>query len=93
MSRTIYVEGIKPPDEKWLKMKQVYDACKAAKLEAPSEVQKFFDYREPDAKGVIVEQKKLGDAVTELTSEDAMGYDVDLTKLDKDITILRFSYS
>ena len=54
MSTSFYVEAIKPPDEAWLKHKQVWDACKAAGVEIPLATAEFFDYEPPDPNGVTV---------------------------------------
>jgi hypothetical protein len=43
MGVSYFVEGYVEPDEKWLKMKAVYDACVSAGVAIPSEVEKFFD--------------------------------------------------
>lgn len=40
MSTRVY--GIILPDEKWKKMKSVYDACRAAGINPPLEVEEFL---------------------------------------------------
>jgi len=50
-----HVVGFRPPDEKWKKMKAVWDACEAAGAKIPDEVSDFFDGEEPDARGVEVD--------------------------------------
>ena len=53
MSMSTYVIGFQSPDEKWQRMKAVWDACEKADIEVPQEVRDFFD-GEPDEKGVTV---------------------------------------
>ncbi len=89
MSMNSHVYGIKPADEKWEWMKKVYDSCVSAGIDPPVEVTKFFNYESPDDKGVIVEIEKTN-AVEKYNEEMREGFEVDLKKLPKDITIIRF---
>lgn len=95
MSASYYVRGFKPPDNKWKAMKACYDSCKAAGVDPPGEVDKFFNYEEPDDSGVLVEQKDLEklDAVRKYSEDGYSGYDVILDKLPKDVKIIRFIIS
>lgn len=79
------VVGIRPPDEKWRKMKAIYDACTAAGIEVPQEVDNFFDGGAPDAAGVVVDV-----SAERWASDDAEGLEVDVTALPKDVTRIRF---
>jgi hypothetical protein len=92
MGMSTHIVGIKPPDETWIKMKNVYDACKAAGLSIPMEVENYFEDEKPDPRGVVIWLDNIRNpAVT--TWDDgssAQGVEVDLTKLPKDIKILRF---
>lgn len=82
------VRGIKAPDAKWKKMKAVYDACAAAKLEIPREVNEYFNWDVPSAHGVVVEIDK-SDAVDDVEpGHPECGYRIDLRKLDKDIAFV-----
>lgn len=86
MSMSTYVVGIKPPDDKWKKMKAVYDACKNAGIETPDEVDEFFNYEIPDQAGVVVEIDEL----REWEEDTSDGYEIDIEKLPKDVKVLRF---
>ena len=55
MSMSTHVIGFKPPDEKWKKMKKVWDTCQEAGIDAPKEVVEFFNDCPPDEAGVEVE--------------------------------------
>ena len=80
-----WVKGIKPPDEKWEKMKAIWDACEKADIEIPEEVEEFFDGEPPDDKGVVVEIPKH-----EYTDDSRQGFEIYLSELPKDIQIIRF---
>ena len=88
MSTSIFVVGFKPPDDKWKKNKAVWDACKQAGIKIPKEIEEYFDWRDPDPAGVEVKIK-----ASEYTAEDIDGLEVDLTKLPKDVTTLKFCVS
>lgn len=88
MGMSMHVLGIKPPDDRWQKMRAVWEACEAAGINAPDEVVRFFEYRAPDPRGVIVELDPV--AVSEYRAESSEGFDVDLSKLDPAITVIRF---
>ena len=100
MSTTLYVWGIKPPDEKWLKMKAAYDACKAADVEFP-----YFFGDEPAAdQGVVVPLGNLpigyGKVVSNHASlqaifnvEDSGRFIINLDDLPEDVTQIKFSVS
>ena len=85
MSMSTHVIGFKPPDEKWQKMKAAWDACKAAEIEPPDEVQRFFEYTEPDPNGVEV---KL--PLADWSRDGAKGVEVYLDQVSKDVKVIRF---
>jgi len=98
MSMSSYVEAIRPPDAKWSAMKAVWDACKAAGTTVPAEVDGFFNGEPPDATGVVVKHvsgcsSKLPEWVTAVRRDMEDGFEVDITKLPKDVTVLRFTNS
>jgi len=81
-------------NERWLEMKAVWDACEKASLPIPHSVLGFFNHEAPDDRGVIVNLNKYDDrheCLTEWNERDgSTGFEVDLTLLPDDITILRF---
>jgi len=89
MSMSTSVVGFRPPDEKWRKMKAVYDACNIAGVAPPEEVNDFFEWDTPDDDGVTVTLHNHA-AVTEYHEEESNGLQVDLTKLPNGVTIIRF---
>ena len=84
-----HIMGIKPPDEKWKKMKAIWDSCTAAGIDVPEEVSEFFGDEEPDDAGVEV---GLGEeeGVTDYEADCREGFEVDLSKLPADVKIVRF---
>ncbi len=90
MGMSMYVVGIKPPDAKWNKMKKIYDACQEADMDVPDAVMDYFDGEDPDDKGVLLDESRLGKAVSEYCVEGCSGFEVELSKLPKDVKILRF---
>lgn len=88
MGMSTHVVGFRPADERWNEMKQVWLACKKAKIDIPKEVDNFFDGVGPqDRPGAEVD---LGKSVCEWSDDYRRGYQVDLTKIPKDVKILRF---
>lgn len=88
MSMSTHVVGFRPADEKWEKMKAVWDACKTAGVEVPQGVERFFGGEGPgDKPGMEVD---LSGAVIEWSAEMKNGYEVNLAKLPPDVTIIRF---
>ncbi len=86
MSITTYVIGIKTPDEKFESMKAIYDSCTKMKIGIPDEVRKYFNDEAPDENGVVVNI----DSTKYHGNEMYSAKEVDISKLDKDIKILRF---
>ena len=89
MSMSTTVVGIKPPDIKWKKMKEVYDACMSAQVDIPDEVDRFFGGEKPDEKGVVVSLRGHICCV-KWQAEMEEGFEVNLNHLPEDISIIRF---
>lgn len=81
------VIGFAPPDEKWKKMKAIYDSCEAAGIDVPDEVDEFFDGETPDPAGVSVDLDSL---LEDWSTESQQGYQIEIAKLPKNVKILRF---
>lgn len=90
MSMHTHVSGFKPPDEKWQAYKLIWDTCKAQKVEVPKEVGDFFDWTSPNDHGMMVD---ISGAMVEGIPDHDMQecFDIDITKLPKDVTVIRFS--
>lgn len=86
MGMSTHVVGIVPPDETWKKMKDVWDACRQANIAVPPEVQKFFNYDEPDDKGGFV-------SIPVNDWDDGsccQGYEIEVDKIPPNVKIIRF---
>jgi hypothetical protein len=94
-----YLEGVKPQDKKWLRMKGAYESCMAAGVDVPQEVLDYFDFDDYEEEYItddgLVEPLADGhtiqcSAVTRHGEEMQDGFIVDLRELDPEIKILRF---
>jgi hypothetical protein len=92
MGMSTYVEAYKPPDEKWKEMKAAWDACKAAHVEPPEVVLKFFEGERPDEEGVKLDHFKMlkEGIITKWNDECGAGFQLDLEKLPRDVKTIRF---
>ena len=88
MGMGTFVIGIKPPDERWQHMKRVWDACVAAGVPVPDAVAAFFAYEAPDHAGVKVALPP--NTVREWNGKEAEGFEVVLSDVPSDVTIIRF---
>lgn len=101
LDATLYVETVRPPDDEWKRMFAAYEACKAAGIAPPADVDRFFDYREPAAEGMTERVAYMGvirgrstEAGTPLVAglvegEDRAGFVLDLSKVPKGVKQLR----
>lgn len=93
LSTTTYVYGIKPPDEKWRRMRAVWDACVEAGVGPPNEVEVFFGHEPPSATdGVVIDLEKIGAAKLWQPGGDSMkeGVEVLVDLVPQDVAIIRF---
>lgn len=87
MSMSTSIVGFRPPDEQWEKMKRVYESCVAAGVQIPADVDKFFDYDPPGTRpGAEVD---IEPAVTRFNEQYRDGFQIDLSKLPKDVRFIR----
>lgn len=87
MSIDLHVTGFREADEKFKKMKDLWIACEEAGVPIPKEVLEFFDHESPrEQEGMEV---KLGDALVETGGRYWSGYEIDITKIPKDLKIIR----
>lgn len=93
MSMSTHVIGLHPPDEKWQQMLDIWQSCcKVAGVKPPAEVIDFFDGIKnypPDPKGVRVDLVDSGIA-TDFNEGYGDGYEIEIAKLPKSITHIRF---
>lgn len=89
MSMSTHVVGFHPPNEIWRRMKTAWQACKNACVDPPDEVVQFFNDKEPDDSGVEIDLDEH-ESTSKYHTEYSAGIEVDLTKLPKNITKIRF---
>ncbi len=91
MGMSTHIKGFKPPDDKWRAMKAVYDACMAAKISIPEDVEKFFNDDTPDEQGVVIEERALiaCGAARAWGGSGREGFEIDIKKLPADVTVVR----
>lgn len=91
MGVSYYVEGLRPKTEEYSKKLNIYKACKEINIEPPKEIIDFFD-GEICEEGIITDLPK--DAVRVYSDGYcAAFYEVDITKIPKDIEKVRFVVS
>jgi hypothetical protein len=90
MSMSTHVIGFRPADEKWKKMKAVWDTCKQAGIEPPDEVDDFFGGSPPDDAGVEVDLEDYECCSNWNDNISREGFEINLDKLPKGIKIIRF---
>jgi hypothetical protein len=88
MGMSTHIVGIKPPDEDFMKMLKVYEACREAEVDIPKEVLEFFDYVKPDPSGIVVDLP-IG-CIKRYSTDGEDRFEVNVEDLPKDIKIIRF---
>ena len=93
MSTSMHIKGIREPDDEYIAMAEVYNACKKAGVAVPDRVMDFFDWQEPSGHGIIADLD-LSEAVNTYSDDNGReGFDVEIGKLPKNITHVRFYVS
>lgn len=104
LDATLIITGIKPADEKYRRMKAVYDACYEADVPTPEAVRLFFGDRQPVPEGVSVALLEMDVGRSPAVTVDAIdgllvsthladdtGLVIDLRKVPEDVKMLRIS--
>lgn len=94
MSLDIYVHGLRPVTEEYKKKLKIYKACNELNIKPPEELLDYFDYENhPCEDGIVIDIPK--DLIKHSTSVEHCSdyYDVDLAKLPKDVSKIRFEIS
>jgi hypothetical protein len=87
MSMATYVEGFIPPDDAWRKMRDVRNACVAAGIRVPDDVDRFFNFEAPDPQGQRV---PLKDVAKEWRNEHSEGIEIVIADIPKSVKVIRF---
>jgi len=92
MGMSTHVIGLKPVDDHWKKMYEVYKACDTAGISPPEEVRRFFDgiyFKHIEVKGIEVELDKAA-GVTKYNNENCSGFEIEVAKIPPNVKIIRF---
>ena len=91
MGVSVYIQGIRPFDDRYKKIKAAHDACVEARVSVPKEVSEYLTGTGQNDYGIEVE---IEEAVKDMRGECDEGtiFLVDLTKIPKDVTMLRIFY-
>lgn len=84
MGMSTHVVGFIPPDETWQKLKAVHDACVNAGVEVPYEVECVVGSNPTDY------GREIEISVKEWNDDARQGYDVAVSSLPADVTVIRF---
>ncbi len=87
MGMSTFVIGFVPPDDRWRKMKAIYDACIEAEVDIPKEVEEFFGGGEPDPAGM---EQSLSKLLREWSNDGGAGYELDVADIPKNVKTIRF---
>lgn len=86
MGMSTHVTGFQPPDELWVKMKRVWDACIDAGIDPPQEVDEFFNYVSPQGNP----GKEVHIPSHDWRAEMSEGVEVNMSDIPKGVTVIRF---
>ena len=85
MSMSTFVRGIVPTDEKYKKMRQIYDLCIEQGIDLPKEVDEFFDGEEPCEEGMEIDIPH-----EEYENDMTMGIIVKVKDIPENVTMIKF---
>jgi len=92
MSMTTKITGVRDLDQDFAKMMQVKLSCEAAGISYPQEVKEYFNDpndSEDDLRREM-ETVSITDAVSICNQDMVDGFEVDLSRLPKDVKAIRF---
>ena len=88
------IKGLKPITETYRKKLAIYNMCKELNITPPDEILKYFeDEIEPCEDGMIVNLTSDAINVHYNNNLSYKYFDVDLSKIQKDVTKIRFEIS
>jgi len=88
MGMSSRVEFFQPADKEWDDKKSVYNACVHAGIDIPEEVCQFFNWETPGE--CLGKEVKVPEAISDYSSEMTSGFEVELSKLPKQVKFIRF---
>jgi hypothetical protein len=91
MSMSTVVTAFMSPDKKWQTMKAVANACKAAGIDEPEEVENYFGGHSPEDRPG--QEVNIKNAVRKGQNEYENWIEVDLPLIPDKVMVLRFTNS
>ncbi len=88
MGMSTHAVGFRQADERWNQMKAVWEACEVSGTAIPIEVEQFFNSDPPEDKPGM-EVPLDATCCFEFSSDDDHGYEIDVSKLPKDVKFIR----
>lgn len=93
MATYTHIDAVKPADEQWQRMVDVYMACRKAGVAIPMEVREFFAESAPDEAGVVI-RAACGDEthvsyITSYEDDYHTGMEITVADIPKDVKLLR----
>lgn len=85
MSMLAYLIGIIPADEKYRKMKAIYDNCIEVGAEIPKKVDDFFNGETPDRDGMTIRLP-----AKEWEDNNSTGLEINIKDIPENVKTLRF---
>ena len=89
MGMSTHIIAIGEPGDKHSKMFAAYEACSAAGLDVPKEVNEYFNWDSPNEKGLEIDIEEHG-CCTEFSEDSRHVFEIDLKSLPEGITHIRF---
>ncbi len=89
MGMSSHVVGIRPADEEYMKKVAAYNACAAAGVSTPDELEDFFDGMPPNPDGVVVDLDDE-ECCEKYNEHMRDGFTIDVTKLPEGVRYVRF---
>ncbi|MEU7338739.1 hypothetical protein [Streptomyces sp. NPDC007074] len=85
MGMSTRIKGFAPPDERWQQMKTIWDACRAAHIDPPADVERFFDGAEPNPHGQEVDIPHR-----EWQDDHRQGVEIQTDDIPENVKVIRF---
>lgn len=91
MGMSTHIVGFKPPDKRWIQMKEIWTSCTLANVKIPDEVVDFFNGEDPDDLGVEIDEFQLRqmNCVVDYNTDNRSGFELYVGKLPKDVKVIR----
>lgn len=92
MSISTHIKGVRDLDGEFLKMVKVKEACEEASIDYPEEVKKYFKYPKERVEYLkkLMEEIDITLSVSQKVDDYCDIFEVDLSRLPKEVKLIRF---